>query len=455
MRKCKIRAIVAFSIISVVSPWLQPWTQEQNRHSYTIHKYKGDNFIDVEVLDSSEPNSKRNRGGDSDCGSYDNERMRQQAIMAFDLFEDQEEIRVMQWEKQPGDRINKGDTIVLMEGLDSFMGASSTLKVVKELIATHDGILKDIKVKSGWVYPHTVLALVEPVEILDVEFENTSTAEILKQHQEKNAEVPNTPLQGELYSIKDDNAAGMNTNEPDGVFRDMSDNQEELIARYKEQARVKTAEARHKAELEVSQELAQLQANAKRKTLKAKQEAHSFLQEELAKIREDTAKQLQEQKRLAQEKASRELQEMKQQIALVEQEKRLAQELALQELQDLKIEIEKATAEARLLAQQEAAEELERIAEEAKLSTQEARIKVEEQRAQQQELARFQAQVEEARRMEVLRMNSGEEDDVVYDAWRSYDEDDVKEDEIYRIEVEEIVAYHKHSNSSHRHSLFY
>ena len=96
-------------------------------------------------------------------------------------------IKIMQWEKQVGDRIRAGETILYCEGEESLMGASSNLRVLKELIAEQDGILKEIRVPSGPVSLHTALGIIEPLDIMDVEVESTSTEEFYKEREAKAA----------------------------------------------------------------------------------------------------------------------------------------------------------------------------------------------------------------------------------------------------------------------------
>ena len=50
-------------------------------------------------------------------------------------------VRIMQWEKQVGDTIRKGETILLCEGEESLTGASSSLRVLKDVIAEDDCML--------------------------------------------------------------------------------------------------------------------------------------------------------------------------------------------------------------------------------------------------------------------------------------------------------------------------
>ena len=88
-------------------------------------------------------------------------------------------VKIMQWEKQVGDTIRKGETILFVEGEESLTGASSSLRVLKDVIAEDDGKLVEIKVASGSVDVNTPIGIMEPIEnIIDAELEGAIDAEI-------------------------------------------------------------------------------------------------------------------------------------------------------------------------------------------------------------------------------------------------------------------------------------
>ena len=118
----RMRMFLVLNLLSVGSPWLllqKPQHHKKNvsfKKIRTVHNYKGDNFIDVEVLDhdddstSNNSSSSKRKYSRQNSQSNDNHssRMKQQEVMAWDLFgsfssdnfQPEEEIRVMQWEKR-------------------------------------------------------------------------------------------------------------------------------------------------------------------------------------------------------------------------------------------------------------------------------------------------------------------------------------------------------------------
>ena len=189
-----------FAILSITFHFGRPWIlRDTGRSRQSFLRAKDDDvIIDVEILDA-----------DSDHGTKSASVLKRNIVMitpelfprlaqrqtnvhkknnphvgyvhADQLSENQSNdlVRIMQWEKQVGDTIRKGETILLCEGEESLTGASSSLRVLKDVIAEDDCMLVEIKVASGPVDFHTPLGFVEPLEnIIEADLEGAIDAEI-------------------------------------------------------------------------------------------------------------------------------------------------------------------------------------------------------------------------------------------------------------------------------------
>jgi hypothetical protein len=356
------------------------------------------------------------------------------------------EIKIMQWEKQIGDTIRKGETILLVEGEDSLMGASSNLRVLKELISDQDGILRDIKVPSGLVDFHTPLGILEPMDILDVELENdtecsSSTAmprqvqeeafrkqalleeqySAREQKQRRHHPKPNWyEMKAQFQKHEDGDVSGdTRVKKASSKVKPTATEETASAADYhqiKANAKLETLDARKHAELEEFTEL------AKQQTRKAKEDAQRSLQATLKEIRLDTQMQIEKEREQIRLDAQEEITKLKEKMQFaLEQESYQIKQLAEQELQYLKHQAEQ--------------------------ETQTVRIQLLEQQAQEQEIVKFQAQVEEARRIELARIEAQQQG--LQECASFHDEPNAGKDD-YR----EGTAC-RNKSSTQRHSLFY
>jgi hypothetical protein len=112
-------------------------------------------------------------------------------------------IQIVQWMKKEGDSFKKGDTILILEGDDEFLGENHGLRIKKGLIAAEDGILVRIKkfeseiisfhddFEADIVLRTNSLAIIQSTSFINVEIDSNTLLDVQIQ-QERHEEQRKT-----------------------------------------------------------------------------------------------------------------------------------------------------------------------------------------------------------------------------------------------------------------------
>ena len=150
-------------------------------------------------------------------------------------------VKVIQWRKKEGDTIRRGDTLVLLQGLDDSVGASHTFPIIKEVIAEQDGVLLKIlkAAQDQIVYLDSFsakmklrsspLAIIEPQSFIDIDIDRNTKMDI--------------EVQKEMFDRKRQQKARHKEKQNKAILQQQEQEQADELLRWKAIAEQKSKEA--------------------------------------------------------------------------------------------------------------------------------------------------------------------------------------------------------------------